>query len=145
MSNYCKMLMAHLSKPQPGMSLRPDQLGLSGLEGLESERGCEQMAYLLFMLIREHHGDKAAHLIFAKWAKPASAAKLALIANIGLLQRLYRMKPKPNVQRLACELAIENKSLPRAKQRGAGSTNPITLEKLIRRTRDFHIKKGKRP
>jgi hypothetical protein len=112
-------------------------------EGAESVKGCEHLAYQLFLLIREHHGNAEARRIFAMWGNPPTAKRLALIQNIGLLDR-HRM-PKPNIQKLARQLAKENKALPRAKQRGAGSTDPITLEKQIRRVRDFrkaHMKKG---
>ncbi|HUI12549.1 MAG TPA: hypothetical protein VL048_03655 [Xanthobacteraceae bacterium] len=90
------------------------------------------MAYLLFMLIRAHHGERTARRVFAKWGEPPSPKRLRLIANMGLLDRLDTMKPR-NVQRLARELAEENKKLPRAKQHGAGCTDPIELAQQIRR------------
>jgi hypothetical protein len=145
MSNYPRMLIERLSKPGADTPLQPDQCRYASLEGSESVYGCEYLAYLLFMTIRAQHGDRIARRIFAKWGTPPTANQLNRIANMGLLDRLDMMEPKPNVQRLARELAKENKLLPRSKQRGAGTTNPITLEKHIRRVRDLriaHMKKG---
>jgi hypothetical protein len=145
MSNYARMLTKLLGKPGANKPLRPDQLHCASKEGAETIHGCIHMAQLLFMVIRENQGDGIARRIFAKWGKPPSDSTLQEIANLGLLTRLDLMKPKPNVQRLARQLAEENKRLPRTKQRGAGSTNPIALEKQIRRIRDFriaHMEKG---
>jgi hypothetical protein len=145
MSNYAQMLIERLGKPDAKTPLRPDQLRYASLPGVESVTGAKHMAYLLFMVIREHHGDAAARAVFALWGTTPSAARLHQIANIGLLDRLDMMKPKPNVQRLAWQLAKENKAIPRSKQRGAGSTNPTALEKQIRRQvreRDDAMKAG---
>lgn len=57
---------------------------------------------------------------------------MATIRNHGLLDCYDWMKPKPVVLRLAKQIAEENKLLPRSEQRGAGSTDVHSLEKLIR-------------
>jgi hypothetical protein len=136
----------NMSKPARTLVRLLERRALGTLyeEGAESVKGCEHLAYQLFLLIREHHGDAEARRIFAMWGTPPTAKRLAMIENIGLLERLDLM-PKPNVQKLARQLAKENKVLPRTKQRGAGSTNPIALEKQIRRVRDMRkaeMKKG---
>ncbi len=133
MSNYAQMLIELLDKPRGDVPLRPNQIRYAWIEGAESISGCAHMAYLLFMVIHEQHGERVARRIFAKWGTPPSALRQQQIANLGLLDRYDMMKPKPNAQRLARELAKENKALPRAKQRGVGSTNPVALEKQIRR------------
>jgi hypothetical protein len=123
---------------------KPD-LGDLFVEGCESVFGCNHIAQELFALITARHGERIARRIFAKWGTPPSDRRRQLIANMGLLDSLDMMKPKPNVQRLARELAAENKKLPRSQQRGAGSTNPKALEKQITRIRDLrkaHMKKG---
>jgi hypothetical protein len=56
------------------------------------------------------------------------------------------MKPKPNVQRLARELAKENETLPMQERHGPhGSTNQIVLDKHIRRLRDKRNARRRRP
>jgi hypothetical protein len=157
MSNYARMLIERLGKPDFKTGIPLDQtreeigkqierrIHYAGIDGAESVNGCENMAYLLFMIIREQHGDRTARRIFAKWGTPPTTRRLKFIANLGLLDRLDRMKPKPSVQRLARELAAENKGLPLAERKAAGGINPIALEKLIRRTRDLRVacmKKG---
>jgi hypothetical protein len=64
--------------------------------------------------------------------------RLGYIKNQALLDRLEMMKPGPNGQRLAQELAEQNKALPREQRHGPrGSTNPITLESMaLRDNRD---------
>jgi hypothetical protein len=133
MSNYARMLIDLLGKPDGKTPLRPDQLRYAFTPGADSIPGAKHMAYLLFMVIREHQGDRAARRIFAMWGNPPTPARLQQIANVGLLDHYDMMKPRPNVQRLARELAEQNKTRPRSEQRGAGSTDPITLEKHIRR------------
>jgi hypothetical protein len=130
-----RMLIDLLEKANAGETGR--QLHYASIPGAESVTGCLHMAQLLFMVFRENHGDSIARRIFAKWSAPPSNRRLQEIANLGLLDRLDLMKPKPNVQRLARQLAGENERLPKSKQRGAGSTNPMLLEKQIRRIRDF--------
>jgi hypothetical protein len=122
---------------------KPD-LGDLYIEGPESVHGCEHIASQLFLLIRENHGEATARRIFAKWGNPPTAKRLAMFENVSLLDRLDMMEPKPNVQKLARQLAEENKALPRAKQRGPGSTNPIALEKQIRRIRDLRTRRMKK-
>jgi hypothetical protein len=89
-------------------------------------------ASFLFQEIEVELGRPAARRIFAKFGTPPSARKLAMLKNFSLLDRLDMMKPKPNVKKLARELAEENKELPTEQRRGPGSTNPETLERHIR-------------
>jgi hypothetical protein len=133
MSNYARMLIDLLGKPDAKTPLRPDQIRYAWTPGAESLTGAKHMAQLLFMVIREHHGDRIARRIFAMWATPPTPARLQQIANAGLLDAYDRMRPTPNVQRLARERAERNKTLPPSERRGAGSVDPIALEKHIRR------------
>jgi hypothetical protein len=122
----------------------PSRSFLSDLyvEGVDSIRGAEYAAYKLFRKIEEHHGRAGARRIFALWGSPPSAKKLRWIKNAALLDRLDMMKPEPNVQRLARELAEENKTLPREERHGPrGSINPVTLDKYIRRLCDKRAKR----
>ena len=141
---YARTLVYLLGKPDETRP-HPDQFRYLGVEGVESFFGAEHVVQLLFMLIREKHGDQIARRIFAKWGTPPSKSRLAMIKNIGLLDRFDLMRPKPNVQKLARQLAAENKNLPKDKRRGAGSTDAKALEKQIRRQireRGEHMQKG---
>ena len=97
--------------------------------------GCEYLAYELFQLIREHHGERQTRRIFAKWATPPTPQKLRLFSNLALFDRLDLMKPKPNMQKLAREIAAENREKkPRERPKGpAGSINELALDRHIRR------------
>jgi hypothetical protein len=132
MSNYSRMLIKRLSKPDAKTPLRPDQIELAYLDGADSIDGCKFMAHLLFMLIREHHGEQCARRIFAMWGKPPSPRQRRRNANFGLLIE-FDMMQGPNVQQLARKLAEENKALPRGQQNGAGCTDPVELAQQIRR------------
>jgi hypothetical protein len=133
MSNYARMLIDLLGKPDAKTPLRPDQLRYAFTPGADSITGAKHMAHLLFMVIREHHGDQTARRIFAMWGNPPTPKRLQQIANVGLLDAYDMMKPKPNAQQLARERAKQNKSLPRSEQRGAGGVDERALEKLINR------------
>jgi hypothetical protein len=106
-------------------------------EGLDTMPGAVNAASNLFREIERHHGLAEARRIFAKLASPPNARRLNHIKNESLLNQLDMMKPAPDVQRLARKLAEENKALPRGQRHGPrGSTNPVTLDKHIRRLRD---------
>jgi hypothetical protein len=51
------------------------------------------------------------------------------------------MLPKPNVAKLARELAEENKELPKDRRRGVGSTDARSLEGHIRDLEKAHKKR----
>ena len=106
-------------------------------EGLDTMPGAEDAASNLFHEIERYHGLAKARRIFAKLASNPTARRLSQIRNESLLNQLDMMKPAPDVQRLARKLAEENKALPREQRHGPrGSTNPVTLDKHIRRLRD---------
>jgi hypothetical protein len=90
-------------------------------------------ASFLFDEIETKLGRPAARRIFARLGTEPSASKLAMFKNHQLLVRLDTMKPKPNIKKLARDLAKENKEIPREQQRGSGSTNADTLERHIRK------------
>ncbi len=96
--------------------------------------GCEYVALQLFQLICENHGEGEARRIFAMWGTPPSRRRVGQFSNWGLLDRLDRMQPKPNIQRLAREIAAENKNKqPRERPRGpAGNINAFALDRHIR-------------
>jgi len=123
---------------------KPD-LGDLSVEGCESVFGCNHIAQQLFALITARHGEQIARRIFAKWGTSPSKRRVQHVENMGLLDRLDRMKPGPNVQQLARQIAEENKKLPKSQRRGAGGINPKALEKQITRVRDLrteHMEKG---
>jgi hypothetical protein len=94
---------------------------------------CELAALAFFCAIEKHVGLEEAYRIFSKFGTPPSDRKRALIKNLALLD-LYDTMDKPNVQRLAWQLAAENKTLPPEERWGPrGTTSPVTLDKHIRR------------
>jgi hypothetical protein len=106
-------------------------------ETIDTMPGAEYAAYLLFQLIEKHHGRAAAYRIFTKFGSPPSPALINRIKNLSLLDRYNMMRPEPNVQRLARQLAAENEKLPREERWGPrGTINPLTLDKHIRRQLD---------
>jgi len=139
------MLTDLLGKPDAKTPLRPDQLRYAFTPGAESITGAKHMAQLLFMVIREHHGDRIARRIFAMWGTPPSKRRLSDINNLALLDRLDLMK-KPNVEQLARQLIAEHeKTVPKQKRRGASGIDAKNLAKQIRRQRDRRkaaMKKG---
>jgi hypothetical protein len=106
----------------------------NGREGLDTITGAEYAALLLFGEIEKHLGKGEACRIFTKFGTPPSARRLNQIKNLTLLDMYDLMEPEPNVQRLAWKIATENRSLPPDKRFGPrGTTNPMTLDKHIRR------------
>jgi hypothetical protein len=100
-----------------------------------SKRGLQGWAYLansLFYAIIKHESPAAARGIFDTSGPPPKALKTA-IKNSMLLERLHRMKPKPNMKQLARALVEENKKLPRRMQRGAGGIDEDNMFDHIRR------------
>jgi hypothetical protein len=110
---------------------------------LTSKRGIQGWAHIATCLLYEiarHYDLSTARSIF-DWAGPMTTKQMQTqFTNVCLLERLARMQPKPNVAKLARELAEENKKLPKAQrrklpkaqQRGAGSTDPAAQEDHIR-------------
>jgi hypothetical protein len=104
--------------------------------GIDTIDGCEHAAYLLFTEIYTRHGIVEARRIFMKFGAEPTRTRLRLITNLALLDRYDMMKPRPNVERLAKQVAEQNKKLPREQQRGAGGTDWKNLDKHIRRMLD---------
>lgn len=94
--------------------------------------GGENAVRELFSVLRSHHDLEVVRQMFAKYSAPPPAQRQIWIRNLGLLDALDRMKPKPVIQQLAFRLAAENKQLPREEQRGARGISPTALDKLIR-------------
>jgi hypothetical protein len=114
-------------------------------EGINTIPGAKYAAYLLFCLIDEHHGRYEARRIFRMWGIPPTKRQINEIKNLGLLDRYDLMQSEPNVQRLASQLADENKKLPQDQRHGPrGTTNPVTLDKHIRRLIKERKKRRKR-
>jgi hypothetical protein len=102
-------------------------------DSIETLSGAARHALMLFLEISERHGEQQARRLFLKWAKPPTARQKAEIINWSLLHRFDAMKA-PNVQKMAREIAEENRSLPPEKRQGPrGSTSEHTLDKHIRR------------
>jgi hypothetical protein len=88
----------------------------------------------LFHELWTRHGEAEARRIFAEIGRPSTAKMLAEIKNFKLLFLHDNMEPKPNVQKLARQLAKENEALPEEDRHGPrGTTDPQTLDKHIRR------------
>jgi len=107
----------------------------------------EQALYRLFRVLVDHRGIAEARRVFLEYGREPSKRKLATFKNYGLLDLHDLMKPEPNVQRLARELAEENKTLPRGERRGpTGTTDPMTMLRHLRRLladREKALKNGK--
>src|SRR6516225_9826195 len=87
----------------------------------------------LFHEIQTDIGLEAAQRIFKEIAGPATPKQRAGWKNLQLIT-LYDCMKRPNVRRLARELAKENRNLPRKLRHGpTGSTNLLVLDKQIRR------------
>jgi hypothetical protein len=99
----------------------------------QGRRGWAYLANCLFFAIARHHGDAAARNVFDD-AGPMPKRLRAALKNAALLERLGKMKPKPNKAQLAREVAKENKKrkLPKEQQRGADGTNASNLQSHIR-------------
>lgn len=117
---------------------------ISGLyvAGWDTIEGCEHATLELLLEIKKHHGLAEARRILTKFGSPLTKERLRKIRNWTLLDCLDMMKPEPNIQKLACEIAEKNKTLPPEERYGPrGSINPLTLDKHIRRLcaeRDKH-------
>ena len=100
--------------------------------GIDTIEGATRAALELFLKIRKHHGDVKARRIFAMWGTPPTPRRLAEIKNLRLFDLLDLMKPRPNVMKLARELARRNETLPRPERYGpSGSFNHEVLERHI--------------
>ena len=90
-------------------------------------------AVRLFHDISIELGKADARRIFKEIAGPPTAKQRAGWKNLQLIT-LYDCMKRPNVRRLARELAKENRNLPRKLRHGpTGSTNLLVLDKQIRR------------
>jgi hypothetical protein len=77
--------------------------------------GAELEAWKLFLLIKQHHGEKAARRIFREWGKEPPKNRINELKNWSLLERLDAME-KPNVAELARQVVEKNASLPAEQQ-----------------------------
>jgi hypothetical protein len=123
-----------LHPPCPFCEMFPAETGrISFSDTIDSVFGAERAAYTLFVQIKRYHGLQKARRILTKFGSPPTKRKQVMIANHRLLDRYDMMRPKPNIQRLARQLAKENESLPRNQQRGPGAIDAHALEKQISR------------
>lgn len=109
-------------------------------------RGWAYLANCLFFAISRHHTPATARKIFNA-SGPAPKRLTTALRNATVLERFDRMKPKPNMARLARELAEENNRLPKERRRGSGGTDPGNLKDHIRdlrRARDKTVRANKR-
>jgi hypothetical protein len=81
-----------------------------------------------------------------KYGTPPGSGRISDIKNSILLLRYDMMKPKGNVQRLAWQVAAENKKLrPKDRLGPRGSAYPPSIDRHIRRLlkeRKQHMKRG---
>lgn len=77
--------------------------------------GAQLEAWKLFLLIKQHHGEKEARRIFKKWGKDASRKEINELKNWALLQR-YDAMAEPNVAELARQIVDLNATLPKDQQ-----------------------------
>jgi hypothetical protein len=77
--------------------------------------GAEVDAHKLFLLIKQHHGEKEARRIFRGWGKEPSKKRINELKNWALLQR-YDAMDEPNVAALAREVVELNADLPKDQQ-----------------------------
>ena len=106
--------------------------------GSEPQRWAYLANCLFFEISRQYGQDFARHIF--KTSGPPPKRLIQALRNTSVLERLHRMRPKPNVAKLARELAEENKELPQDRRRGVGSTDALTLEGHIRDLEKAHKK-----
>jgi hypothetical protein len=88
----------------------------------------------LFHEILTALGEAKARRIFTSISFPRTPKQEAVLRNMELLINYDAMMPKPNIQKLARQLAEANKTLPVERRYGPrGSTDPVVLDKHIRR------------
>jgi hypothetical protein len=93
-----------------------------------------KMAYYIFTESVAHVGIDRTRSAFLHFGKPPNKALMKNIQREGLLRRYHMMKPKPNVDQLAEQIADENKKLPREERSGPrGSINVSSIAKHLRR------------
>lgn len=141
MSNYARNLINMLGRLHD-RPIRPDEILHAHGTGLGTLHGCKQMAYLLFMAIRENHGDRIARAIFMRQAQPPTPGLLKKIANLSMFDDLEIMRPR-SVRKLAKVTAEENQRLaPRERPPGwSGSTNKDLIERKLRALKSRHPEK----
>lgn len=108
-------------------------------------RGWAHLAGCLFFAIARHHDEATARHIFDE-AGPMPERLRTVLKNATVLERLYRMQPRPNVAELARQLAKENKKreLPKGAQRGMDGTDPHRLAAHIHEVvRELKKKNGR--
>src|SRR6516225_4514242 len=108
--------------------LRDELFFLTSKQGIP---GWRFLANCLFYAIERHHGPTAARDIFDKSGVIPKRMRAAL-KKMYVLKRLIEMR-KPNIAKLARDLAKENKKLPEEQQHGPGGTNSSNMETYIRR------------
>jgi hypothetical protein len=111
------------------LNLHREVFSLTAKQGIE---GWALLASSLFFAIAHHHDLTTARKIFDR-AGSLSKRGRARLDDVYVLQRLAEMQPRPNIAKLAQDLAKENKKLPRERQHGPGGTDPDNLETYIRR------------
>jgi hypothetical protein len=125
-----------MTTEEPGYSAEQRLLNLHReLFSLTAKQGIEGWAFLasqLFFAIAKNHDLTTARKIFDR-AGPLSKRRRDRLDDVYVLQRLAEMQPKPNIRKLAGELAEENKKLPRERRHGPGGTDQDSLETYIRR------------
>jgi hypothetical protein len=77
--------------------------------------GAQLGAWKLFLLVKQHHGEKEARRIFREWGKEPKKNRLNELKNWALLQR-YDAMPDPNVAKLARAIVEMNATLPKDQQ-----------------------------
>jgi hypothetical protein len=77
--------------------------------------GAQLEAWKLFILIKQHHGEKEARKIFREWGKEPSKKRINELKNWALLQR-YDAMAEPNVAELARQIVELNATLPKDQQ-----------------------------
>jgi hypothetical protein len=116
--------------------------GGSNREGFDAVGGCEYAAHLVFMEIRERHGEQEARRIFAKFMEPSDSRK-AEIKTEAMLDATDMMmadmededgskKKGYTIAQIARWRAEHNKTLPSEEQRGPGGTDAPSLDHYIR-------------
>lgn len=74
---------------------------------IETREGAQIRALRTFLEIEKHHGEAEARRIFARLSKKPGKRGLKEREGFNVLARYDTMKPRPNVERLAAEIAKE--------------------------------------
>jgi hypothetical protein len=132
MTDDDKAFLREADEPFVRVFLR-DLFELNKPGGPSTVNGALFAAAMLEMVLRGYHGEKITGLIFAYFGSGLSPADRKRYKDALIFSMYDDMRPKPNVRKLAKQLAAENETLSKEKQWAQGATKWMTMDVYIRR------------